>query len=624
MRKYYERGIRLGGDRGSLAAIYSSTHMATSRTTKYLIFGGAAVLILLLLGILGLAIIFSAIGKPSVANNSVLQIKLSGSLPEYSPPDDALAKAIGYTRPLSFTSVLTQLRKAKVDGRIGAVLLDIDFPELGWGRADELRDAIKDLRTSGKPVYAYMEMGSNKEYYIATAADKIVMPPSGQLFINGLAAQAMFYKGSLDKLGIEPEVIQIGPKYKNAPDQYTKKEMGEGQREVMNSLLDEYYGRLTNAIAESRKVPVESAKEFIDNAPYDARKAGELGLIDNAAYREDLYDQIKTQLGYGEKEDLRTVSTSRYSEIPSESLGLNNGERVAIVYASGAINTGPSSESMFGGAVAGSDTLVDAINDAADDDSVKAIVLRVDSPGGSALASDLMWNSIEKAKTRKPVVVSMGDVAASGGYYIACNANKIVAQPSTITGSIGVFMGKPVIKGLYDWLGVTDEYVMRGKNAGIFRESDKWTPDERAKMEEQTNIIYFDNFLPKVSAGRNMDVERANSLGQGHVWTGTQAKANGLIDEFGGLEKAIMVAKELAGLPADKDVKRVAYPAPRPFLESFFGSRDSSLSAEQKAQKALIDALPKDVRQAFKFAAMMDQMKRGDAMLLMPFELSIK
>ena len=173
----------------------------------------------------------------------------------------------------------------------------------------------------------------------------------------------------------------------------------------------------------------------------------------------------------------------------------------------------------------GSDTIVEAINDAADDKSIKAIVLRVDSPGGSALASDLMWHAIENAKAKKPVVVSMSDVAASGGYYIACNANKIVAEPSTITGSIGVFMGKPVVKGLYDWLGVTNEYVMRGKNAGIFRETEKWTPEERAKMEEQTNTIYFDNFVPKVAKGRSKTDEEVNTLGQGRVWTGTQAKA---------------------------------------------------------------------------------------------------
>ncbi len=597
--------------------------MAASKTTKVLIIGGAIALVLFLVLVIGIALIASSISQPPVAQNSVLILNVSGALPDYTP-DDAFARAVGFAQPQSFTGLLTQLRKAKVDSRISAVFLDINFPGIGWGRADELRDAIADFRSSGKPAYAYMEIGSNKEYYIATAADKIFLPPSGDIYINGFAAEAMFYKGSLDKLGIEADVIQIGPKYKNAPDQYTKKEMGEGQKEVVNALLDEYYGRFTNAIAETRKKNVEDVKKLVDEAPYNARQAQALGLIDGASYREEVYHELKTRLGYGEAEDLRVMRSGQYKEIPSDSLGLNNGERVAVIFASGAINIGRSSDGPFGGEMVGSDTIVQAVNDAANDKSVKAIVLRVDSPGGSALASDLMWFAIENAKAKKPVVVSMGDVAASGGYYIATNANKIVAQPSTVTGSIGVFMGKPVVRGLYDWLGITNQYTMRGKNSGIFRETEKWTPEERAKMEAQTNGIYFDNFIPKVAAGRNMSVEKANELGQGRVWTGTQAKGNGLIDEFGGLEKAIDIAKQLANLPADKDVKRVVFPTPKPFFESFFEDEAAQITTDQKAQKALIDSLPADARRALKFAALFDQMKRGEAMLLMPFELQIQ
>ena len=598
--------------------------MATSKTTKFLIIGGAIALILFLVGIIGIALIIGSMGKPDVAKNSVLLLNVSGSLPDYTP-DDAVARAVGFAQPQSFTGLMTQLRKAKVDDRISAVFLDISFPGIGWGRASELRDAIAEFRTSNKPVYAYMEIGSNKEYYIATAANKIFLPPSGDIYINGFAAEAMFFKGSLDKLGVEADVIQIGPKYKNAPDQYTKKEMGEGQREVIDAMLDEYYGRFTTAIAESRKKNVEDVKKLVDEAPYNGRQAQELGLIDAAHYREQVYEELKKELGYGENEKLRTVRTGGYREIASDSLGLNNGEKVAVIFASGAINVGRSNDSPFGGDMVGSDTVVEAVNDAAADSSVKAIILRIDSPGGSALASDLMWYALENAKLKKPVVVSMGDVAASGGYYIACNANKIVAQPSTITGSIGVFMGKPVVKGLYDWLGITNEYVMRGKNSGIFRETEKWTPEERAKMEAQTNGIYFDNFLPKVSQGRNMTPEQANALGQGRVWTGTQAKANGLIDEFGGMEKAIQIAKELANLPADKDVRRVVFPEPRPFFETLFADDESAeITAEHKAQKALVESLPEDARRALRYAELFDRMKRGEAMLLMPFELQIK
>lgn len=597
--------------------------MAASKTAKIILVLGGIAFVVILIAIIGLFVLANSFGRPSVPENSVLVLNVSGDLPDYAA-EDPLAKAFGIGPTQSFTSLLTQLRKAKVDKRIGAVLLDINFPGIGWGKADELRDAIADFRASGKPAYAYMMLGTNREYYIATAAEKIFVPPPGDLYINGFAAEAMFFKGSLDKLGVEAEVIQIGPKYKNAPDQYTKKEMGEGQREVINALLDEYYGRFTKAIAESRKKAPEDIAAIIDNAPYNAGQAKDQGLIDGAFYEDQVRDELKSRLGYKTDDKLRTIDGGDYREVSSDSLGLNNGERVAVIYASGAINVGNSSDGAFGGQMVGSDTIVKAVNDAAADDSIKAIVLRVDSPGGSALASDLMWFALENAKSKKPVVVSMSDVAASGGYYIACNANKIVAEPATITGSIGVFLGKPVVRGLYDWLGVTNEYVMRGKNAGIFRETEKWTPEERAKMQEQANNIYYGSFVPKVAKGRGKTDEEINSIAQGRVWTGTQAKANGLIDEFGGLEKAIDIAKQLANLPADKDVRRVVLPAPKPFFEKYFGGGDSAQTKEQAAQKALADSLPSDVRRGLRYAALLDQMKRGEIMAMLPYELEIK
>ena len=597
--------------------------MAMSKTAKIFLVVGGLLFAFLIVAIVVLVYASRSMGKPTVKDNSVLMLSIAGSLPDYVA-EQPLAKAFGIKQSQSFTSLLTQLRKAKVDNRISAVLLDINFPGIGWGKADEFRDAIKEFRTSGKPVYAYMEIGTNREYYLATAADKIYLPPSGDIYINGFAAEAMFYKGSLDKLGIEADVIQIGPKYKNAPDQYIKKEMGDGQREVLNAVLDEYFSRFTTAISESRKKSVDDVKALIDGAPYNAVKAKSLGLIDDAIYRDQVDDALKATLGYKEGDKLRTISGGQYREIPSDSLGLNTGEKVAVIYASGAINIGHSSNGPLNGEMVGSDTIVDAINDAAEDNAIKAIVLRVDSPGGSALASDMMWHAIENAKAKKPVVVSMADVAASGGYYIACNANKIVAEPATITGSIGMFLGKPVVKGFYDWLGVSNEYVMRGKNAGIFRETEKFTPDERAKMTEQANVVYYDNFVPKVAAGRKKTTEEVNAIGQGRVWTGTQAKANGLIDEFGGLEKAISIAKELANLPTDKEVKRVVFPEPRPFFETLFGNDSSSETKEQQAQAALLESMPADVRRAFRYAALFDQMQRGQAMLMMPYELEIK
>jgi protease IV len=596
--------------------------MAMSKTSKTLLILGGILFAVVLVSVIAIALLLNFSGKSSVAGNSVLVLKITGDLPDYSA-EDPTAKLFGLGQPQSFTSLLSQIRKAKVDTRLGAVLLDIQFPAIGWGKADELRAAIIDLKTSGKPVYAFMEVGSNKEYYLATACDKIFLPPSGDLYVNGFAANVMFYRGSLDKIGVEPEFIQIG-KYKNAPDQYMRKDMAEGHREVLNSILDDLSGRYTNAIAETRKKSPEDVKALIDNAPFNAPKAKEAGLIDDALYRDQVYAELKTKLGYKTEDELRIVTGSDYREVSLESLGLNKGEEIAIIYASGGIVSGKSSSGGFGGGeVSGSDTVAKAINDAAADDAIKAIVLRVDSPGGSALASDIMWHAIENAKAKKkPVVVSMSDYAASGGYYISCNADKIVAQESTLTGSIGVFMGKMSLKGLYEWTGVSNEYILRGKNAGIFRESDKWTPEERAKMEEQTKSIYYDNFVPKVAKGRNKTVEEVDTLAQGHVWTGLQGKKNGLVDEIGGMEKAIEIAKQLAGLPADKEIKRVIFPEARPFLETFLESTSASVKSEQ--QKVLVESLPKEAQRALRFAWTYEQMSQGNAMLMLPYDLEIK
>ena len=273
-----------------------------------------------------------------------------------------------------------------------------------------------------------------------------------------------------------------------------------------------------------------------------------------------------------------------------ESLGLNKGERVAVIYGTGNIGSGKSENSPTGGQSIGSDTLAKALNDARDDKTIKAIVLRVDSPGGSGLASDIIWHAVEAAKQKKPVVVSMGDVAASGGYYIAASASKIIAQPSTITGSIGVVGGKPVIKGFYDWIGVTNEYVLRGKQAGMFRETEKFTPDERAKFEEWIKTTYYNDFVPKVAKGRNKDDAYIDSVGQGRVWTGSQGKEKGLVDEFGGLDRAVEVAKQLANIPADKGVQRVILPYPTTFLQELM-NLDDNTSTELQQQRAVIASL---------------------------------
>src|ERR1041385_1962300 len=485
---------------------------------------------------------------------------------------------------------------------------------VGWGKAEELREAIGDFRSSGKPVYAYIEFGLNKEYYIATACDKIIVPPPGGMFMNGLAADVMFFRGSLDKLGIYPDIFQIG-KYKSAGDMFTQKEMTDAHKEYINSMLDDLYGHYVNKIAEARHKSPDEVRALIDNAPYSAAKAKEAGLIDEVLYSDDVEKEFKKLLGYKDTDTFVAVRGADYRDVSPESLGLNKGERIAVIYATGDIGSGSSQNSPSGEQSIGSDTLAKALNDAAADKTIKAVVLRVDSPGGSGLASDIIWHAVEATNQKKPVVVSMSDVAASGGYYISASAAKIVAQPSTITGSIGVLAGKPVMRGFYDWLGISNEYVLRGKNAGMFRETEKFSDDERAKFEDWIKTTYDQDFVPKVAQGRHKDPKDVDAVGPGRVWTGAQAKDRGLVDDFGGLDKAIEVAKQLAKIPADKGVERVILPYPTTFLQELLNGGGENSNTHIEQQRAIYAALPEDARRAFRYMQLMDRMKNGEAML---------
>ncbi len=596
--------------------------MAMSRTRKTVLIVTSIVVALVLVVLIGLALLIAAVrqNEPAIAQNSVLSLRVAGSLPDYVP-DDPFRKLLGGSEQ-SLTGLVQQFKKAKVDNRIKAIILQVDMSGAGLGKSEEIRDAITDFRASGKPVYAYMEYGMTKEYYIASACDRIYMAPPGELFITGLAADVMFFRGSLDKLGIYPDIYQIG-KYKTVADMFTRKEMSEPHREFMNELLDDIFNRYVDVIAKSRNKSAEDVRALIDNAPYTPKQAKEIGLIDAVAYRDELENELKGKLGYKDADQLRLIKNSDYDQVRPDSLGLNEGEKIAVIYAIGDIGSGKSENSPTGGQSIGSDTMVKALNDARDDKTIKAIVIRIDSPGGSGLASDVIWRAVESAKAKKPVVVSMGDIAASGGYYIAAGAHKIVAQPSTLTGSIGVLAGKPVMRGFYDWIGISNEYLLRGKNAGLFRETEKFTDDERAKFEEWLKKTYYEDFIPKVAKGRNKDVEYIDSVGQGRVWTGAQGKDKALVDEFGGLDRAIELAKELANIPKDKGVQRVILPYPKTLLQELF-SGDYELRSQQSQQQAVLASLPEDARRAIRYMAMLDRMKSGDSMMLMPYEIRIR
>ncbi|HJR08636.1 MAG TPA: signal peptide peptidase SppA [Pyrinomonadaceae bacterium] len=600
--------------------------MVMSRGKKIFLWVAGIVFALALVVALGVAMFFIFDDdEPDVPDNSVLVLKVEGSLPDYVPEDPFASRFLGRD-DRSLMRLLSNIKKAKNDKRIGAILLEVDMTVIGWAKAEEIRDTLADFRTSGKPVYAYMEYGTNKEYYLATAADRIYVAPIGDLFIVGLAADVMSLGGSLDKLGIKADFYQIG-KYKTAPEQYTRKEQSEASKEVLNSLLDEFFARYVSTIATTRKKSVEDVRTLIDNAPLGAWEAKAAGLIDDAKYRDEVEEELKKRLGYKDSDKLRKVRESDYHRVSPESVGLGQGERIAVIFASGPIGGGSSNDgSAFSSQTTGSDTVVKALNDAREDKSIKAIVLRIDSPGGTSYASDVIWHAVERAKTQKPVVVSMSDVAASGGYYISATASKIVAEPSTITGSIGVFAGKPVLKGFYEWLGINNEYTLRGKQAGMFRETEPFNADERAKFEAMLKSFYYEDFLPKVAKGRGKDVKYVDSIAQGRVWTGTQAKERGLVDEFGGIDKAVEIAKGLANIPADKGVRRVVFPVPRTFLQQWLGGGgEDAASVRAREQRAAMEsALPADMRRALRYLSILENMKRGETMAMLPFDLQIK
>lgn len=588
---------------------------------------GLLTALVLVVGLVVVAVVMSLDDEPDVASNSVLVLNVEGSLPDHTNADEFSSRFFG-GETNSLSNLLLQLRKAKADKRVGAVLLDIGMLGGGWAKADEIREAIADFRKSGKPIYAYMEFGADKEYYIATAAERIYVPPIGDLFVNGLAAESMHFKGSFDKLGIYWDAYQIA-EYKTAPESFTREDMSKGEREQLNSLLDEIFNRYVAQVAEARRKSPEDVRALIDNAPHNAPAALEAGLIDGALYREQVEAELKKRLGYKDDEKLRKVSMAEYRRVTPYSLGLNEGEAIAVIFASGPIEPGRSNDGAFGGdQTIGSDTVVKAVNDARDNKDVKAIVLRVDSPGGVTYPSDLIWKAVEEAKKKKPVVVSMGDLAASGGYYISMGANRIVANPLTLTGSIGVYAYKPVVKGFYDWVGVSSEYLLRGKNSGMFRETEKFTDEERKKFEGSMQNFYWNQFLPKVAEGRKLqNVEAANEVARGRVWTGAQAKEKGLVDEFGGLDRAVEVAKELARIPADKGVRRVVYPAPRNFFQQLLGSGGDEDSASIRAEQqraAFINSMPAEMRPVLRRAAMFERFPQNTSLAIMPFELKIE
>jgi protease-4 len=585
--------------------------MARRPVAFIFIFLGAA----LVISIAGFSLLYLAIGRePRVPSSAMLTLRLGGNLVEMAPTD--VVSYFSDARTPTLRSMVENLRKAKADKRVTAVLLKpTGFASPFWGKVQELRDAMVDFKKSGKPLYAYLEYGGDREYYLATAADKVFLMPSSSLDLTGVATYQLFLRGTLDKIGAYPDLHHIGD-FKTASNIFTEKGYTKAHREMDDALNRDLYAQIVRGIAQGRGKNEAEIRALIDAGPFLPEDALRAGLIDDVLYE----DQVTEKLGDGKREPERTIDGEDYARVSLRSLGLNTGPRIAVIYAAGAIVGGESGYDPLNGPVVGSDTIIESIRQARKDSSVRAIVLRIDSPGGSATASDAIWRELMIARDERenrPLVASMSDLAASGGYYIAMPAHAIVAQPSTLTGSIGIYGGKFVTGGTYAKLGANIESTSIGRHAEINSPARPYNPEEVKKVTEQLQAFY-DQFVEKVATARHTTPEKIDQIAQGRVWTGQQASEIGLVDALGGLDKAIALAKERAKISADTEVELVVYPPPKSFYEliadefSSTGQRGAAAWLSMNLSAGELEAL-----RAFRGPTAL--FRRGEPLALMPF-----
>jgi protease-4 len=512
-------------------------------------------LLIVVLSSIFLIFVFSALfSLPTIQTSRssprFLSLKISGDIPEHVQYD-SFSDILSDSRP-TIIKYLAAIRQAKKDPAISGIILQPIGVEMGWGRLSELRDALTDFKNGGKRLVAYLEYAATKDYFLASVCDEIYLTPTGQISLLGILAEVTFLRDSFDKLGIKADFLHIG-EYKTAAEGYTANKMSDPHREMLTSLIDDLYNNLTKNIAESREISLENVNRLVDQGLFNGQAAVAAGLADSVLY----LDELKSHL---------SPNRNKYSQIEITNYLHQQGggssissERIALIYVQGVIASGSSGYNPMMGEISGANTLNRYIQSAAKDNSVKAIIVRIQSPGGSGMASDIIWHELMLAKQKKPVIVSMSDVAASGGYYIAAAADTIVAQPMTITGSIGVLSGKFNLKGLYDKIGLKKEQIHRGKFANLYDDYHSFTQDEKKMLQEDLQKFY-ENFVDKVARNRSRPYKQTEKLARGRVWTGQQALENGLVDTLGNLTTALQIAKRMAGLNPRREVQIVIYP----------------------------------------------------------------
>ena len=534
-----------------------------SRRTAFVVAAGVTALALGAAAVGAVALLVRGHGRSSPgwsSGDQYLALDVGGEVAE--EPAGGLG-ALFESRPPSLRSLVEAVDRAAKDPSVRGLVLRVGPLDVGWARVQDLREALVRFGRAGKPSWAHLEYAGNREYYLATGCSKIAASPTALLDVTGLAAEVTFYKGALDKLGVQAQFEGVG-RYKNAPNQFTETAFTEPHREQMEALVESLFDGYVKGVAESRKLTPEKVRAIVDEGPFDAQRAKAAGLVDELLYR----DQVEQKVPGRER-----LTPGRYVKA-SRGFSFGARPRIALVYAVGDIVSGESQSSPLGGGMVGSDTVIRGLRQAVEDDSVKAVVLRVDSPGGSGTASDAIWREIGIARRRKPVVASMGDYAASGGYYISMNSDAIVAQPGTITGSIGVFSGKFSLRGLYEKLGISEDVVQRGRYARLFSSSDPWDDAERQRVRA-LNVAFYDTFVTKASEGRKRKKDEIEAVAQGRVWTGQEALARGLVDRLGGLDAALALARERARLGAAADV--VVLPERKGFFETLMERQEEDV-----------------------------------------------
>ncbi|MFP4104947.1 MAG: signal peptide peptidase SppA [Phycisphaerae bacterium] len=562
----------------------------------------------------------------------IAHVRMSGQVLE-GPPQFKVFGSRGEDQPLA--QWLQRLARIRNDEKIDAVAIEVDGIRAGWAQAQEIADALRRLDEE-KPVYTYIQSGGPVQYLIASAGREVAMEPAGNLHIVGVSAEMTFFRGMLNKLGIRPQFVQIG-KYKGASEPLTNTEPSPELKKVYDWLMDGLYDQLCSQIARQRDLSIPHVKHAIDQGPLDSAAAKEVDFVDRLVPRIDWRDKLMERIAdeadadgarwswNHEKRKQKDIDTSNPFALLSALLGGRSEPRIpentiAVIYAEGMIVSGTSGESIFGQKVMGDRSVIDLLDKVRKNDNVKAVVLRVDSPGGSALASEMIYQAVKKCAEEKPVIVTMSGMAASGGYYIACGGDYMIADPATIVGSIGVVSGKLAVDGLFKKIGVSTYSVTRGKHAGMYL-SRPWTEEEKKVVRDGAERIYK-VFASRVKEARRDKIEDISDIAQGRVFTGKQAKENGLVDDVGGLRKAITVAQQRAKL---KQANFIFLPRPKTLADILTGGGNTQSSLDLTAgQLRMLKSLSNKVDAASYLMTALEQLDRENVLTVLPQHLEIR